>query len=109
MFRRKREHGAEDCVMRLIDGVTRFVAPSFSRFGDAHIPLSYSKRHRSCCRRYRANLELPDDTAARNYGQTVIDELNEDEPRAYFGWTMDIKEGERLVVTGPRRVVRLEC
>ena len=46
-------------------------------------------------------IDLPDDTAARNYGQSVIDELNEDEPRAYFGWIMDIKEGERLVAILP--------
>ena len=46
-------------------------------------------------------IDLPDDTAARNYGQSVIDELNEVEPRGYFGWTMDIKEGERLVAIFP--------
>ena len=46
-------------------------------------------------------IDLPDDTAARNYGQSVIDELNEVEPRGHFGWTMDIKAGERLVAILP--------
>ena len=46
-------------------------------------------------------VELLDDASARAYGQRVIEELNRDETSGYFGWTMDIKEGDRLIAIIP--------
>ena len=46
-------------------------------------------------------VELPDDTTARAYGERVIEELNSGEAAEYFGWTLDIKEGDRLVAIIP--------
>ena len=45
--------------------------------------------------------EFPDDYTARLYGERVIADLKRDEPDNYFGWTMEIKDGERLVASIP--------
>jgi hypothetical protein len=46
-------------------------------------------------------VNFADDRTAKTYGMRVIEELKRDEPEGYLGWTMEIKEGERLVATLP--------
>ena len=46
-------------------------------------------------------VELPDDVTARAFGQRIIEELNNGEAGEYFGWTLDIKDGDRLVAIIP--------
>jgi len=46
-------------------------------------------------------VELPDDMTARTFGQRIIEELNSGESGAYFGWTLDIKDNDRLVAIIP--------
>jgi hypothetical protein len=41
--------------------------------------------------------ELPDDHAARAFGNDVISDMLCDSADRYAGWTMDITEGERTV------------
>ena len=47
------------------------------------------------------SVELPDDMTARSFGQRIIEEFNSGELGAYFGWTLDIKHGDRLVAIIP--------
>ena len=47
------------------------------------------------------SVELPDDMTARSFGQRIIEEFNSGESGAYFGWTLDIKHGDRLVAIIP--------
>ena len=46
-------------------------------------------------------VDLPDDDAARQYGESVISELMRDEPEAFFGWMMQIRDGDRLLASIP--------
>ena len=46
-------------------------------------------------------VELPDDMTARAFGQRIIEELSSGEAGEYFGWTLDIKDGDRLVAIIP--------
>lgn len=46
-------------------------------------------------------VDLPDDDVARKYGESVISELLRDEPEGYFGWKMQIKNGDRLLASIP--------
>ena len=43
------------------------------------------------------SIDLPDDGAARVFGDAVVRDMLRDNAAQYAGWTMDVAQGERTV------------
>ena len=67
---------------------------------DAQVPFPVQNINRTIIADAGA-VELPDDMTARAFGQRRIEELNSGEAGEYFGWTLDIKDGDRLLAMIP--------
>ena len=52
--------------------------------------------------------DLPDDTAAREYANRVIRELQHGEGHSWRGWTIEVTEGQRTVEQIPFEAVEAD-
>jgi hypothetical protein len=50
---------------------------------------------------YEDGVHLPDDDAARKYGEDVISELVRHDADGYVGWMMQIRSSDRLLASIP--------